>query len=164
MAAPQLWLARLGQGVLVGLILAYGGTVVLRRATTTITRALGATMLAASVLSLASAVLLGPALWGNRSGMEAFESFVFVLAWAGLAYGYGELGHSPFPEEDAYPRAKAAADRALELDPGHDLAIYLRGLVAGTRGQAEQARIGQLPTVVVFARTLAQRLSVGQVI
>lgn len=40
-----------------------------------------------------------------------------ALAWAGLAYGYGELGHSPFPEEDAYPRAKAAADRALELDP-----------------------------------------------
>jgi tetratricopeptide (TPR) repeat protein len=27
------------------------------------------------------------------------------------------LGHSPFPEKDAYPRAKAAADRALELDP-----------------------------------------------
>jgi TolB-like protein/Tfp pilus assembly protein PilF len=40
-----------------------------------------------------------------------------ALAWAGLAYGYGELGHSPFPEEGAYPRAKAAADRALELDP-----------------------------------------------
>jgi len=40
-----------------------------------------------------------------------------ALAWAGLAYGYGELGHSTFPEKDAYPRAKAAADRALELDP-----------------------------------------------
>lgn len=40
-----------------------------------------------------------------------------ALAWAGLAYGYGELGHSPFPEEGAYPRAKAAADRAIELDP-----------------------------------------------
>jgi diguanylate cyclase (GGDEF)-like protein len=46
-------------------------------------------MIAASVLSLASAVLLGPALWGNRSGMAAFESFVFVLAWAELALGLG---------------------------------------------------------------------------
>ena len=36
-----------------------------------------------------------------------------ALAWAGLAYGYSELGHSPFPEENAYPRAKAAADRAI---------------------------------------------------
>ena len=40
-----------------------------------------------------------------------------ALAWAGLAYGYAELGHSPFPEEDAYLRAKRAADRAIELDP-----------------------------------------------
>ena len=50
--------------------------------------------------------------------MEAVENDpTSALAWAGLAYGYGELGHSPFPEEGAYPRAKAAADRALELDP-----------------------------------------------
>lgn len=40
-----------------------------------------------------------------------------ALAWAGLAYGFGELGHSPFPEEGAYPRAKAAAERAIALDP-----------------------------------------------
>ena len=40
-----------------------------------------------------------------------------ALAWAGLAYGYAELGHSPFPEKGAYQRAKAAADRAIELDP-----------------------------------------------
>ena len=32
-----------------------------------------------------------------------------ALAWAGLAYGYGELGHSPFPVKGAYPRARAAA-------------------------------------------------------
>lgn len=50
--------------------------------------------------------------------MDAVENDpTSALAWAGLAYGYGELGHSPFPEKDAYPRAKAAADRALELDP-----------------------------------------------
>lgn len=50
--------------------------------------------------------------------MDAVENDpTSALAWAGLAYGYGELGHSPFPEEGAYPRAKMAADRALELDP-----------------------------------------------
>jgi adenylate cyclase len=59
---------------------------------------------------------------GMREAMDLLMDAVendptSALAWAGLAYGYGELGHSPFPEENAYPRAKAAADRALELDP-----------------------------------------------
>ena len=59
---------------------------------------------------------------GMREAMDLLMEVVendptSALAWAGLAYGYGELGHSPFPEEGAYPRAKAAADRALELDP-----------------------------------------------
>lgn len=59
---------------------------------------------------------------GMREAMDLLMDTVendptSALAWAGLAYGYAELGHSPFPEEDAYPRAKAAADRALELDP-----------------------------------------------
>ncbi len=59
---------------------------------------------------------------GNREAMDLLMNTVendptSALAWAGLAYGYGELGHSPFPEDNAYPRAKAAADRALELDP-----------------------------------------------
>lgn len=50
--------------------------------------------------------------------MDAVENDpTSALAWAGLAYGYGELGHSPFPEEGAYQRAKLAADRAIELDP-----------------------------------------------
>ena len=39
-----------------------------------------------------------------------------ALAYAGLAQGYGELGHSFFPVRGAYPLAKAAADKALELD------------------------------------------------
>lgn len=39
------------------------------------------------------------------------------LAWAGLAAGYGKLGHNPYPVQDMYPRAKAAADRAIALDP-----------------------------------------------
>ena len=50
--------------------------------------------------------------------MDAIEDDpTSALAWSGLAYGYGELGHSPFPEQGAYARAKAAADRAIELDP-----------------------------------------------
>ena len=58
---------------------------------------------------------------GMREAMDMLMNAVeddptSALAWAGLAYGYGELGHSPFPEEGAYQRAKAAADRALELD------------------------------------------------
>lgn len=39
------------------------------------------------------------------------------LAWAGLAAGYAKLGHNPYPVEGMYPRARAAADRAIELDP-----------------------------------------------
>jgi serine/threonine-protein kinase len=38
-------------------------------------------------------------------------------AYAGLALGYVMLGHGPFAEDDAWPRARAAAERALTLDP-----------------------------------------------
>lgn len=59
---------------------------------------------------------------GMREAMDLLMDTVendptSALAWAGLAYGYAELGHSPFPEKNAYPRAKAAADRAMEIDP-----------------------------------------------
>lgn len=59
---------------------------------------------------------------GMREAMQLLMDTVendptSALAWAGLAYGYGELGHSPFPEAGSYPRAKAAAERAIELDP-----------------------------------------------
>lgn len=59
---------------------------------------------------------------GMRDGIQILMDAVendptSALAWAGLAYAYAELGHSPFPEKGAYPRAKAAADRAIELDP-----------------------------------------------
>ena len=39
------------------------------------------------------------------------------LAYAGLALGYVTIGHSSAPTPDALPRARAAADRALRLDP-----------------------------------------------
>jgi len=57
----------------------------------------------------------------DQRGVEILEEVVrqdptSALAHAGLAYGYAHLAHSPFPG-DAYPKAKAAADIALELDP-----------------------------------------------
>ncbi|HWP37457.1 MAG TPA: protein kinase [Gemmatimonadales bacterium] len=39
-------------------------------------------------------------------------------AWAGLAMGYATLGHGPVPPPDAWPKARAAAQRAVTLDPG----------------------------------------------
>ncbi len=54
------------------------------------------------------------------------------LAYAGLAEGYVTIGHSPSPPPEAFPRAKAAAERALALDPSTveavgalaDIALY----------------------------------------
>jgi len=59
---------------------------------------------------------------GYRRAIEIFTEAVendptSALAYAGLAIGYAQLGHSPFPVAGAYPRAKEAAQRALEYDP-----------------------------------------------
>jgi TolB-like protein len=40
-----------------------------------------------------------------------------ALAYAGLGIAYAKLGHSPFPVDGVYPRAKEASLRAIELDP-----------------------------------------------
>lgn len=37
-------------------------------------------------------------------------------AWAGLAVGYVALGHGPNPPPDVFPKALAAAQRAIQLD------------------------------------------------
>jgi serine/threonine-protein kinase len=57
----------------------------------------------------------------DRRGIEILEEVVrqdptSALAHAGVAYGYAIIAHSPFPG-DAYPKAKAAADLAQQLDP-----------------------------------------------
>jgi tetratricopeptide (TPR) repeat protein len=39
-----------------------------------------------------------------------------ALAWAGLAIGYSAVGHGPFPTDDAWTMARAAAERAVRLD------------------------------------------------
>lgn len=59
---------------------------------------------------------------GYRRAIEIFTEAVEndpsnALAYAGLAIGYSQLGHSPFPAAGAYPRAREAAERALEFDP-----------------------------------------------
>ena len=59
---------------------------------------------------------------GYRRAIEIFTEAVeddptSALAYAALAIGYSQLGHSPFPVSGAYPRAKEAAQRALEYDP-----------------------------------------------
>jgi eukaryotic-like serine/threonine-protein kinase len=38
------------------------------------------------------------------------------LAYTGLAHAYATLGHGPAPPPDVWPRARAAAERALRLD------------------------------------------------
>jgi TolB-like protein/Flp pilus assembly protein TadD len=40
-----------------------------------------------------------------------------ALAYAGLALGYATIGHGPAPPPDAWSRARAAALRAVQLDP-----------------------------------------------
>jgi len=57
----------------------------------------------------------------DRRGVEILEEVVrqdptSALAHAGVAYGYAHIGHSPFPG-NAYPKARSAADLALQLDP-----------------------------------------------
>jgi TolB-like protein/Tfp pilus assembly protein PilF len=56
----------------------------------------------------------------RRRGIKILETLVdegagTALVYAGLAYGYAQLGHSPYPE-GMYPAARLAAQRALELD------------------------------------------------
>ncbi len=58
---------------------------------------------------------------GYRRGLAILSKAVennptSALAYAGLAYGYGKLGHSPFPVDGAYTQARDAALKALELD------------------------------------------------
>jgi tetratricopeptide (TPR) repeat protein len=58
---------------------------------------------------------------GIAQGLEYLHGAVEAnpgdaLAWAGLAQAYATLGHGPAPPPDAWPRARAAADRALKLD------------------------------------------------
>jgi TolB-like protein/Tfp pilus assembly protein PilF len=58
---------------------------------------------------------------GTRKGMAYLREAVEkdpgdALAYAGLALGYITLAHGPAPPKDALPLARAAAEKALDLD------------------------------------------------
>jgi len=75
------------------------------------------------------AYLRGRLYWTNRGdlhkGIEAYQQAInkdpnFALAYAGLARAYALLGQVPYddmPPVDAKPKAREAAERALQLDP-----------------------------------------------
>ncbi|HEX4541828.1 MAG TPA: tetratricopeptide repeat protein [Candidatus Acidoferrum sp.] len=75
------------------------------------------------------AYLRGRFYWTNRSelhkSIEAYQLAIqtdpqYALAHAGLASGYALLGQVPYDDmspSEAKPKARAAAERALELDP-----------------------------------------------
>jgi adenylate cyclase len=59
---------------------------------------------------------------GTKEGLRFLHEAVDrdpgdALAQAGLALGYATLGHGATPQVDAWPRARAAALRAVALDP-----------------------------------------------
>jgi serine/threonine-protein kinase len=60
---------------------------------------------------------------GIRKGIEYFRRAIevdpaFALAYVGIAHCYGVLGfHAIEPPGETFPKAKAAAKRALEIDP-----------------------------------------------
>src|SRR5713101_1695297 len=75
------------------------------------------------------AYLRGRLYWTNRGdlhkGIEAYQPAIdkdpnYALAYAGLARAYALLGQVPYddmPPVDAKPKAREAAERALQLDP-----------------------------------------------
>jgi serine/threonine protein kinase/tetratricopeptide (TPR) repeat protein len=60
---------------------------------------------------------------GIRKGIEYFRRAIeadpaYALAYVGIAHSYGVLGfHAIEPPGETFPKAKAAAQRALEIDP-----------------------------------------------
>ncbi|MEO8035458.1 MAG: hypothetical protein ABI837_13565, partial [Acidobacteriota bacterium] len=75
------------------------------------------------------AYVRGRYLWGKRDvtslreGIRSFQAAIdadptYAPAYAGMADCYGQLGYGSFVSpEDSFPLAKAAAQKALELDP-----------------------------------------------
>ena len=71
---------------------------------------------------------------GLRRGLDFFQQALmrdpgFAQAFAGIADCWADLGDDWVAPDDAYPRAKAAATRALEYDPNLADAMTLLGKV-----------------------------------
>jgi eukaryotic-like serine/threonine-protein kinase len=103
-----------------------------------IAKALALKLLPAEQTRLASVKAVNPAVYdaylkgmfyvsqnnpeGFEKGMRFLHQAVEIdpaepLAYAGLAQGYITLGHGGSERADVYPRAKAAAEQALKLEP-----------------------------------------------
>ena len=72
----------------------------------------------------------------NRAAQQQFEQAVaidptFAAAWASLGDNYTVLSSGQMSPREAMPRARAAAERALQLDPGNAEAIAVRAYVTG---------------------------------
>jgi serine/threonine-protein kinase len=73
---------------------------------------------------------------GFRLGLESFERAIardpkYAAAYSGIAMAYAELADTgEMSPDEAYPRAKEAADRAIALDPdlseAHCMVAYVR--------------------------------------
>jgi diguanylate cyclase (GGDEF)-like protein len=87
LAVPSLWHGQLAGSVLVAVLFLIGGITVLRNPRSRISRWLGWAMLLESAFFAYSAVLLVPALWGNRLGMAFLGYSSFVEAWVELVLG-----------------------------------------------------------------------------
>jgi len=121
--------------------------------------------------------LKGRFYWGKRTeeglrmGIQFFREAIeldptYALAYAGLGEGYIPLGfYCHTAPEDAFPKAKAAAEKALEIDP--DLA-EARSVIASTKGSYDfdlqgaereaRAAIKQNPNYARARQVLAQSL------
>ncbi len=72
---------------------------------------------------------------GWKKGLEYLHQAVEIdpaepLAYAGLAEGYVTLGHGGGERLDIFPRARAAAEQALKLDPDRAEAVGVLAYVA----------------------------------
>ena len=95
--------------------------------------------------------LRGRQFWNQRSqeGLETAEGYfrraierdsAYALAWAAMADTYALLsGYGYMPPDQALPKATAAADRALKLDPLLGEAHAARGLIALHESELELA-------------------------
>ncbi|MFV1989009.1 MAG: protein kinase [Gemmatimonadota bacterium] len=70
--------------------------------------------------------------------LEIVGDSPLLLATAGQIH-WSQVNTNLVPAEEGLPRASELVSRALSIDPDCHLAIFVRGLVAGLRGQPEVA-------------------------